>query len=167
MTAHDIWSLAAAAVASDPDRIALDFDDRRWSWGQLTAASEALAAGMSAEGIRRGDVVCTFAPNAAEVVVTFLALLRLGAVEVPVNAGLKGAQLVHVLAHSGATTIVVDGSLGDRLPPDLASATRIGLIVSSAVMDLCPLALGWFRTMPCATTGDRLHASRCHDRAIR
>ena len=129
MTARDIWSLAAAAVASDPDRIALDFDDRRWSWGQLTAASEALAAGMSAEGIRRGDVVCTFAPNAAEVVVTFLALLRLGAVEVPVNAGLKGAQLVHVLAHSGATAIVVDGSLGDRLPPDLASATRIGLIV--------------------------------------
>lgn len=129
MTYRDLWSLAEARATTDPDRVALDFDDQRWAWAELTRAAEALAAGLASEGVQRGDVVCTFAPNAAEVVVTILALVRLGAIEVPVNAGLKGDQLEHVLAHSGATALIVDGSLGERLPQDLARATGVRLIV--------------------------------------
>src|SRR5690606_29604078 len=88
-------------------------------------AAEDCAAGLAAAGVAPGDVVCHLSPNGAEVVVTMLALIRLGAIECPVNAGLRGHQLAHVLAHSSATTLVVDGRLNERVAGVLADAPGI------------------------------------------
>ncbi|MGH9099848.1 MAG: AMP-binding protein [Acidimicrobiales bacterium] len=115
MTGHDLWSLVSEHESRHPDRVVLDFAGEEWTWTQLVAAAESCAAGLAAVGVRRDGVVCHFAPNDAEVIVTMLALVRLGAVECPVNAGLRGAQLVHVMKHSEASTIIVDASLADRV----------------------------------------------------
>ena len=105
MTAHDLWSVVLDHTGRHPDRIVVDFDGTTSTWQQLVGAAERCAAGLAAAGIERGDVVCHLSPNDAEVVVTTLALIRLGAVECPVNAGLRGSQLGHVLRHSGATAL--------------------------------------------------------------
>ena len=68
-------------------------------------------------------------PNHPESVVTMLALLRLGAVECPVNAGLRGQQLAHVLNHSGARMLIVDGSLADRMAEQLPAAPGVTTVV--------------------------------------
>ena len=76
-------------------------------------------------GVAPGDVVRHLSPNHPEAVVTMLALLRLGAVECPVNAGLRRHQLAHVLHHSGAKLLIVDGSLADRVAEQLPSAPAV------------------------------------------
>jgi crotonobetaine/carnitine-CoA ligase len=115
VTGHDLWSVLVSHAADGAERVLLDFDGAQWTRAELVSASERCAAGLAAAGVSPGDVVCHFSPNDAEVVVTMLALVRLGAVECPVNAGLRGHQLVHVLRHSGATTLVADARLNDRL----------------------------------------------------
>ena len=125
----DLWSLCEARTEDHPDRVVLDFDGRLWTWAELSGAAEGLAGGLAASGVTAGEVVCHMSPNHPEAVVTMLALLRLGAVECPVNAGLRGQQLAHVLDHSGAGVLIVDGSLGDRAAEQLSSVPGVQVVV--------------------------------------
>ena len=122
---RDLWSLCEKRTEEHADRIVLDFDGKSWTWAELIEAAEDLAGGLAAAGVARGEVVGHMSPNHPEAVVTMLALLRLGAVECPVNAGLRGAQLAHVLDHSGARALIVDGSLADRVAEQLPSAPNV------------------------------------------
>ena len=121
--------MCEARTEDHPDRVVLDFDGRLWTWAELSGAAEGLAGGLAASGVTAGEVVCHMSPNHSEAVVTMLALLRLGAVECPVNAGLRGAQLAHVLNHSGARVLMLDGSLADRVSEQLPSAPGVDTVV--------------------------------------
>ncbi|MCY4665117.1 MAG: AMP-binding protein [Acidimicrobiaceae bacterium] len=125
----DLWSLCEARTEKHPDRIVLDFDGRPWTWAELVEAAETLAGGLASIGVRSGEVVGHMSPNRSEAVVTMLALLRLGAVECPVNAGLRGEQLAHVLSHSGARALILDGSLADRVAEQLPAAPNLTTVV--------------------------------------
>ena len=125
----DLWSVCQGRVSEHPDRVVLDFDGALWTWTELVDAAEALAGGLAAAGVSRGEVVCHMSPNHPETVVTMLALLRLGAVECPVNAGLRGAQLAHVLDHSGAGALILDSSLADRVSEQLPAAPGVRTVV--------------------------------------
>ena len=125
----DLWSLCERRTEEHPDRVVLDFDGNLWTWAELIEAAETLAGGLAAAGVAPGDVVCHMSPNRPEAVITMLALLRLGAVECPVNAGLRGQQLAHVLDHSGAELLIVDGSLADRVAEQLPSAPGVQTVV--------------------------------------
>ena len=127
----DLWSLCEGRTGEHPDRVVLDFDGSLWTWAELVDAAEGLAGGLAGAdaGVAAGDVVCHLSPNHPEAVVTMLALLRLGAVECPVNAGLRGHQLAHVLHHSGARVLIVDGSLVDRVAEQLPAAPDVTTVV--------------------------------------
>ena len=125
----DLWTLCRARTEDHPERAVLDFDGRRWTWAALIEAAEGLAGGLAASGIEAGEVVGHMSPNHPEAVVTMLALLRLGAVECPVNAGLRGQQLAHVLDHSGASVLIVDGSLLERVSEQLPAVTGVRTVV--------------------------------------
>lgn len=127
--ASDLWSLCLERVDAHPDRVVLDFDGREWTWADLVTAAERCAGGLSSVGVQRGDVVCHLSPNHADVVVTMLGLVRLGAVECPVNAGLRGDQLAHVLRHSGARALVVDESLVDRVAEQLPAGSDLTTVI--------------------------------------
>jgi len=76
----------------------------------------ARTAGMLANaGIRRGDRVAMMCENRPELLDLILGCAWLGAIAVPVNTALRGAQLFHVLDNSGARTIAVDSALLDVL----------------------------------------------------
>ena len=129
-TVHrDLWSLCEGRTAEHLDRVVLDFDGMLWTWAELIEAAETLAGGLAEAGVEPGEVVGHMSPNHPEAVVTILALLRLGAVECPVNAGLRGHQLAHVLHHSGARVLIVDGSLVDRVVEQLPSAPDVTTVV--------------------------------------
>lgn len=57
-------------------------------------------------GIGRGDRVVLWLPNGLDWIVTFFAVLRLGATVVPAGTRLRTADLRHILADSGARILV-------------------------------------------------------------
>ncbi|MPZ81312.1 MAG: AMP-binding protein [Actinophytocola sp.] len=95
----------------------LKFRDGELSYGDVHVMANRLAQGLIASGVSKGDHVAVMLPNCPEFVPVIFALARVGAVAVPVNTAHRGELLRHVLYSSDATTLIIDGSYVDRMPP--------------------------------------------------
>ncbi|WP_107419964.1 acyl-CoA synthetase, partial [Streptomyces carpinensis] len=67
-----------------------------------------MAAGLAARGLRRGDRIAYLGLNSAPLFQTLLAAAHLGAIFVPLNHRLATDEVRHILADSGAHTVVVE-----------------------------------------------------------
>jgi crotonobetaine/carnitine-CoA ligase len=93
------------------------FDGSVVSFGELQQRVNSLAKGFAALGIRPGDRVAVMLANHPEHLMVFLALVRLGATQVPVNIHLRGLGLQYVLTHSEARAVVAD----ERFAPEMTT----------------------------------------------
>lgn len=126
-----IGDLLACRVRSHHDKTYVTFRDRELTYGQVDAASNDIAHGLIRAGVRAGDHVALMLPNSPDFVVVLFALVRLGAVIVPVNTAHRGDLLRHVLENSDSTTLVVDSGYADRLVPLLPRLTGLDRVVVS------------------------------------
>lgn len=93
-----------------------------FTYAELDARADAVAAGFAALGVNRGDRVAIVSPNRIEMVDLYFGLAKLGAIQVPLNAFLKGEFLRYQLADCQASVVVVDSAGRDAvadLLPDL------------------------------------------------
>lgn len=79
---------------------------KRWTFAELDAQVDRLAAGLLALGLEPGDRVAIWAPNSAEWTALQFATARAGLVFVTFNTAYRQRELAHVLALSGARAIV-------------------------------------------------------------
>ena len=79
---------------------------RRWSYAELAAEVDALALGLLAAGIGKGDRVGIWAPNRAEWVFTQYATAKIGAILVNINPAYRTNELEYVLNQSGTRLLV-------------------------------------------------------------
>jgi long-chain acyl-CoA synthetase len=94
-----------------PEKPACIFYGREVSYGELDDLSERFAALLHEHGVRRGDRVAVFLPNCPQFMLAFFAILKLGAVHVPVNPLFREAELTYELNDTGAAIIVCLDSL--------------------------------------------------------
>jgi long-chain acyl-CoA synthetase len=117
----DVVTLLARSH-EDGERTALSFYRGkalagRLTYGELSARVEALAGRLHGElEVRAGDRVAVLAPNRLEIPVLVLALLRLGAVVVPLNPTSAVEDWTYAIDHSRARGLCVTRELEDRLP---------------------------------------------------
>ncbi|MBQ8083369.1 MAG: AMP-binding protein [Clostridia bacterium] len=81
------------AVSTFPDRPALVYEGRRWSYKDLDADIDLMAKRFLSLGVRKGThvgVLCEAQPNA---IISIFALNRIGAIAVLFNTSLKRAEL--------------------------------------------------------------------------
>lgn len=104
----DIVTRSARRV---PDAQALVFADRRWTYRDLDAASNRVAAALLALGLQKGERVAAFGKNSDAYLLLWLGVVKAGLVHVPVNFALTGRELVYILRQSGARAIFVDAAL--------------------------------------------------------
>ncbi len=103
-------------AAEQGDRPFVRFEDgQAFTFRQLDAWTDALAGSLAALGVWAGDRVLGLVGNRAESIGMLFATVKLGAVWVPVNTGLRGAFLEHQL-HNAEPCVVV---LEDRLAANL------------------------------------------------
>ena len=74
------------------------------------------AAGLRALGIASGDRVGLLLANGIAFPVVLFAVLRLGAIAVPISTREQTPGLAYMLAHCGAKVLVHEADLADRLP---------------------------------------------------
>ncbi|MFI5832167.1 AMP-binding protein [Micromonospora sp. NPDC051300] len=117
------------AAVDHGDRAALHWRDRTLRWSDLdtavTATARALrAAAPPSDPTGHPPRVAVAFGNTPDFVVTYLAVLRAGLVAVPVNPGLTGRELRHVLADSGAAVLVGAAEVTARVDPAELPALR-------------------------------------------
>ncbi|MFJ7148969.1 amino acid adenylation domain-containing protein [Streptomyces sp. NPDC100445] len=111
-----VHEVVAEIARADPDRPAVVCGAGELTYGQLLARADALAAGITARGVRPGAPVAVLAEPSAEMVVAVLAVLRAGGVYLPLNPGHPAARLGAVLADAGAEFVLADAAWRERLP---------------------------------------------------
>ncbi|MEU2620675.1 acyl-CoA synthetase [Streptomyces sp. NPDC007157] len=99
-----------------PARVALEYGERRWTYGELDDAVSRAASVLLDQGLTRGDRVGTYGHNSDAYLITFLACARAGLVHVPVNQNLTGEDLAYLVGQSGSSLVLADPDLAGRLP---------------------------------------------------
>jgi long-chain acyl-CoA synthetase len=89
-----------------PDRPALLFEEQRWSYAQVDEITDRMAAALLRLGVQPGDRVALLFGNVPEIVYSYYACFKIGAVAVPLNARLKAPELEYILEHSGVRLLL-------------------------------------------------------------
>src|SRR5439155_25310556 len=95
---HNLAQLAEAAFARLGAYDTLVFEERTLRSGELMSRARRVAAGLSALGIAAGDRVVVLMANCPEVLITYNALWRAGAVVTPVVFLVTPEELRHILS---------------------------------------------------------------------
>jgi len=103
-------TLLRSRAEANPDGPFCHVQDGGFTFAEIDRRADEVAAGFAANGVGFGDRVAVLTPNRIEVLEMFYGLARLGAIQVPLNAFLKGAFLRHQLAHSRASVLVGDAA---------------------------------------------------------
>lgn len=112
-----------------PDRRALVFGDRAWTYGQLRDWIVNTARHLRLHGAGPGSVVAYAGTSRPEVFVLMYATARLGGVFVPVNGSATAPEMSYLLADSGTDVLVTD--------TDCAAKLSDGGTVPARVTRLC------------------------------
>lgn len=114
---------------------AADGGSERYTFHVLRLLSNRLANVLTAAGVVPGDRVLVSFPASVEAAVAVLAVLKMGAVAVPVPVGLGEVPLAWRLADSGAAAAVVSPLVAARL---LAAREAAPSLTSVLVADRAP-----------------------------
>lgn len=88
---------------------AIEEDGVRIDYGQLPELALGVCRSLLACGIEAGDRVAIWAPNRAEWILAALGVHFAGAVLVPINTRMKGAEAADIIARSGARILFTVG----------------------------------------------------------
>lgn len=117
------------------DRTALVAGDERWTYRDLDARADAVAARLAAGGVRRGDTVVLQLTNTAEFVAVLFGLFRLGARPVVALPAHRRSEIEYFCRFTGATAYLVpehgDGGFDHRA---LADEVRAAVPTLRAVL---------------------------------
>ncbi len=91
---------------SDKPALIVRHQDIRWTWGDMRAEVDRLAAGLVTLGIEPGDRVGIWGPNSYEWVLTQFATARIGAVLVNVNPAYRLFELEYALRKTGCKAVI-------------------------------------------------------------
>lgn len=119
-------------AGENPDRPAVqiveaDLSLRSWTYGELSARSDQVAAWLRGLGIGRGDHVIVMLNNTIELWEVMLAITKLGAVSIPTSTLLSASDLAYRIEHGRAGAVVTLGTLADRLEDIDPAVLRIGV----------------------------------------
>ncbi len=114
---HNFWEVFDAAASRFPGNVAVEVQRaaglEQVTYKGLQGMAESIAGWLTVHGIAAGDRCAILADNDARWCGVYLAMLRIGAVAVPLDTNYSAAQVTTVLAASGARLLVA----GTRLLP--------------------------------------------------
>ncbi len=110
MNTTDFLNIATAIC---PDKAAIVFEDKRYTFSQLSERVNRLANGLLKLGIKKGDRVAFLQVNCNQCVETYFAVAKTGAIYMPLNFRAKGNELSYMINTAEATALLA----GDRYIP--------------------------------------------------
>src|SRR5205823_14507019 len=87
----------------------------RVTYSQFADMARSLAVALDELGVGEHDRVAIVSPNAARFLVSLFGVSVFGRVLVPINFRLNAEEVRYIVAHSGATVVLIDPELDEPL----------------------------------------------------
>ena len=94
-----------------PQREALIYNKRRYSWSQLRSRCSRIASSLSARGIGKNDTVSVFAFNTPEMFESHFSIPMAGAVLNTINTRLDAKTVAYIIDHAESKLFICDRQL--------------------------------------------------------
>lgn len=104
--ATTLYRFLADTAARHPDDCAMTFNDQDTTYAQLNEKVLRFAAALAQQGVQKGDRVALILVNSPTYVISFFALMKLGAIAVNLSVGISGEELANCLNNAGAKVAV-------------------------------------------------------------
>ncbi len=98
------------ATAICPDKVAIVFEGKRYTFSQLNERVNRLANALSKLGVKKGDRVAMMQVNTNQCVEVYFATAKIGGIYLPLNFRAKANELPYMLNSAEANTLF----MGDR-----------------------------------------------------
>ena len=85
---------------------AISFYDQNWTYEELKANVDLLAASLQSLGVKKGDRVALMLPNCPQYIISYYAILTVGAIVVQINPMSSERELQYILHDSQTETII-------------------------------------------------------------
>ncbi|SFW61952.1 AMP-binding protein [Amycolatopsis australiensis] len=112
------------AAFGDRDALVDRAAGRRWTYRELAAEVDALALGLVAQGIGKGDRVGIWSPNRAEWTFLQYATAKIGAILVNINPAYRSHELEYVLNQAGIRMLVASDKFKTSDYPAMVDEVR-------------------------------------------
>jgi len=126
-----------------PDRPAVIYLGKRFSYARLRDLSERFAGSLVDMGVTKGDRVMIYIPNCIQWFITFLAVQKIGAVIVPVSPIYTSFEIEYMINDSGAETIICQDT-NFCYVKEVFDRTALKRAIVTNLADLLPF---WKRTL--------------------
>lgn len=127
----NIADLVTQSADRTPNKPALICADRTVAWSELERLVRAVAGGLAARGLGKGDRVAMMIGNTPEFVSTYFGVLRAGMVAVPINTGYTAYEVSYLVEQSGAALFICDAD-SEQVAIDSAGPVPLVRVGSNA-----------------------------------
>ncbi|MBI5969071.1 MAG: long-chain-fatty-acid--CoA ligase [Deltaproteobacteria bacterium] len=127
MNTTDFLSIANGIC---PDRLAIVFEGKRWTFAQINDRVDRLANGLDRLGVHPGDRIGILQVNCNEYVESYYASAKLGAIFVPLNFRAKAEELRYMISHAEVKVLFIGSRYWDVLNAILAQLPTLRECIS-------------------------------------
>jgi amino acid adenylation domain-containing protein len=120
-----VHKLFAEQAARTPDAVAVVFEGRQLSYGELDRRANQVAHHLRGLGVGPEVVVGLCVERSLEMVVGLLGILKAGGAYLPLEPSYPGERLGYMLADAGAAVLVTMTELADRVPALVAEIVML------------------------------------------
>lgn len=113
MTLCDLFDLS---FKGRRDKVALEFRDRTFTFGELDVRSNRLATLLRHKGLNTGDRLCVYLVNCVEMIDIYLACVKLGVIFVPINILYRDREISHILSDADPRALITDADITAKVP---------------------------------------------------
>src|ERR1043166_5432367 len=125
----DLSDLIARNADFTPDKIALRFEGRSFTYAEFASRIVATARALKSQlGVARGDRIAILAANHPDYLLLLYACARLGAMLVPLNWRLAIPEQMFILTDAAVKALVVEEAFAEILTPLAAALSEARVI---------------------------------------
>lgn len=106
---------------------ALEFDGKTFTFRDIDATSNRMAALLAKRGLAKGDRLCAYLANSPATIDLYLACVKAGVIFVPINILYREREVSHIVGDAEPAAIVADGDV-----PSVKTAWQVEELVREA-----------------------------------
>ena len=134
------------SARAKPYRAMFYFKGSSLLYDDFVRQSDALAAGLVALGVRKGDRVAMLLPNSPQIVISFYGIWKAGAIAVPINPLYTERELKHALKEVEAAAVIVLNPFYQAVK-NIQAGTSLKTVIATNIKEYLPAHLGLLFTL--------------------